>query len=286
MKLYVMLAFARASEMSNPVLVELFEILKRRGFEIELGIGNEVVLDPTRMKAQYDLYLLKSHSALWLSVAGIIHGQNGRLLNPYLSCAAVHNKVMSQRRLQAARIPTPHAWLTGDLGLLRSTVEERPLFIKPYIGGRGAGVRLVRTADELAALPIPDQLMLVQEYIPGTELKVYVVGSEVWAIRKPDGETREVVTVSSELCAIARECGRVFGLGLYGLDVIEGPEGPVVIDLNYFPSYKGVPDAADQLAEYIEGYALGEYPELAPTKVEGVESVTAEAASVWTMRWP
>ena len=286
MKLYVMLAFARASEVSNPVMVELFEILRRHGFDVELGIGNEVVLDPTRMKAQHDLYLLKSHSSLWLSVAGILHGQNGRLLNPYLSCAAVHNKVMSQRRLQAARIPTPHAWLTGDLGLLRSTVEERPLFIKPYIGGRGAGVRLVRTVDELAELPSPDQLMLVQEYIPGAELKVYVIGSEVWAIRKPDGESREVVATSPEVCAIALECGRIFGLGLYGLDVIEGPDGPVVIDLNYFPSYKGVPDAADRLAEYIEGYATGAYPELAPTRVEGVESVTAEAASVWAMRWP
>jgi ribosomal protein S6--L-glutamate ligase len=50
---------------------------------------------------------------------------------------------------------------------------------------------------------------------------------------------------------IALRCGRIFGLGLYGLDVIEGPTGPVVIDLNYFPSYKGMPDAAALLARYI-----------------------------------
>jgi hypothetical protein len=42
---------------------------------------------------------------------------------------------------------------------------------------------------------------------------------------------------------------------LYGLDVIESVDGPLVVDLNYFPGYKGVPNVAPLIAQYIEDYA-------------------------------
>jgi hypothetical protein len=36
--------------------------------------------------------------------------------------------------------------------------------------------------------------------------------------------------------------------------VIESPEGPIVVDVNYFPGYKGVPAVAPLIADYIEAY--------------------------------
>ena len=173
---------------------------------------------------------------------------------------------MAARRLRAAGIPTPASWVTGDLALLHPIIEERPLIIKPYRGHRGAGIHLVRNAAELAALPPFADLMLIQEFIPGTgeDLKVYVIGEEVFAVRKefsPTSFTRagRPVPVSAEVRDIALRCGHAFGLGLYGLDIIESPTGPVVIDLNYFPGYKGVPNAASLIANYIEDYATGQY---------------------------
>ena len=59
--------------------------------------------------------------------------------------------------------------------------------------------------------------------------------------------------------AIALRCGQVCGLGLYGLDVVESQCGPVVVDVNYFPGYKGVPDVAPRIADYIDQYARGHY---------------------------
>lgn len=90
---------------------------------------------------------------------------------------------------------------------------------------------------------------------------------------------------------IALRCGKVFAPGLYGLDVLLGPDGSVVIDLNYFPSYKGGPYAADRLAEYIYAYAAGDVAELAPSTSDSMADSTAAAvgeaaASVWAMRWP
>jgi Inositol 1,3,4-trisphosphate 5/6-kinase ATP-grasp domain len=46
--------------------------------------------------------------------------------------------------------------------------------------------------------------------------------------------------------------------------VIECPDGPVVVDLNYFPGYKGVPDIAPRLADYIDEFARGAHPLVLP----------------------
>jgi hypothetical protein len=39
--------------------------------------------------------------------------------------------------------------------------------------------------------------------------------------------------------------------------VIENQDGPVVVDVNYFPGYKGVPDVAPLLADYVDRFASG-----------------------------
>jgi ribosomal protein S6--L-glutamate ligase len=96
------------------------------------------------------------------------------------------------------------------------------------------------------------------------------VGHPVFAGRNPFSPTSitrpgRACEVDGELEEIARSCGRALGLGLYGLDLVEGPEGPVVVDVNTFPGYKGVPDVAPLIADYIEGFALGRY---APTPAE------------------
>ena len=265
MKIYFMLAFTRSTLNPNPVLVNLFERLQQRHCEIELGVANELVMDPAQFTVRHDLYVLKSHTALWLSLAGILHSQGARILNPYLACLAAHDKIIAERRLEAATIPTPASWVTGDLNLLRSLAEERPLIVKPYIGGRGAGVVRVENSQALAALETPQQPVIIQECIPGDELKVSVIGDMVAGVRKVEtsaGSVRIPCPVSDEVRAIALRCGQVFGLKLYGLDVIEGPDGPVVIDLNYFPSYKGVPHAAALLADYIVAYAASQDPDV------------------------
>ncbi len=258
MKLYFMLAYCRNSPAPNAVLVDLIELLRSDGFEVELGVAQDLVLEPDRMAVTHDLYILKSHAELWLSLAGVLHNKGARLLNPYLSCVAANNKIVGAERLRAANIPTPRSWVTGDLNQLRSFVEQQPLLIKPCIGGRGKHIYVVRDPDELARLPQIHRPWLVQEYVlgPGLDLKLYVIGEQVFGVRKPFSTTSfavpgEPCQVSPEVRAIALRCGRIFGLELYGLDVIESPSGPVVVDVNFFPSYKGVPYAAEILAAHI-----------------------------------
>ncbi|HEY7183748.1 MAG TPA: hypothetical protein VIC84_20115, partial [Blastocatellia bacterium] len=63
--------------------------------------------------------------------------------------------------------------------------------------------------------------------------------------------------ITDEIREISQRVGEVCGLGLYGLDIIESDRGPYVVDVNYFPGYKGVPNAAGMIADYIDSYAKG-----------------------------
>lgn len=268
----------RVPPVQSPLLKEVFHLLERRGIAVGAGIAEEMVVRPDGLAPAYDLYVLKSHTELALSLAGVLDAQGGRFLNPYPSCLATQNKIVAARRLAAAGVPTPRCWVTGDLALMRSIAENGPLIIKPYLGHRGAGIRIVRHPDELQTV-VPQGPVLIQEYVAGVagrgeDLKVYVVGDEVFAVRKTFSaasfaQPGRPCPVTPEVREIALRCGRAFGLGLYGLDVIEGPDGPVVVDLNHFPGYKGVPDVAPRVAAYIAAYAAGRLSLDLPRPVAG-----------------
>src|SRR5438093_3765461 len=166
-RLYLMLAFHNNSDAPNPVVAEVITILKRKGFQIEIGFAESLLLRPEALSAKHDLYILKSHTSLWLSLAGVLHFQGAEILNPYLACLATMNKIMTASRLHSAGVPIPRSWVTGDLRLLLSLAAERQLIMKPYDGRRGNGIRIVNEPRELASIPAPRRPVLVQEYIAG-----------------------------------------------------------------------------------------------------------------------
>lgn len=263
MKLYFILV-RRVPPVPSPVLLEAFALLERRGFDLDSGIPEELLARPDRLHVEHDLYILKSHTELALSLAGVLETLGARLLNPYASCITTQDKIVASRRLRAAGVPIPRCWVTADLSLLAPIVDETPLIVKPHRGHRGAGIAIVRNRAELAALEPRDSPVLIQEHVDGSgeDVKIYVVGESVFAVRKefsPTSFTRpgRSCPVSPELREIALSCGRVLGLGLYGLDILETDDGPIVVDVNYFPGYKGVPGAAPLIADYIEDYAHG-----------------------------
>lgn len=266
MKLFFMLEGRRGSDVPGPILSEVFKLLSRWGFEINWAKPEEILSPCDLLKARYDLYLLRSNTELSLSIAGVLYTQGARLLNPYPSCVAIKDKIIASHILQAAGIQTPRSWVTGDLNLLFPIVEKIPLIVKPSRGFHGRDIHIVSTSKDLVNIASIEEPMLVQEYVKGTgeDLKIYVIGKGVFATRKafsPSSFTRpgQPCTISKEVRNIALRCGEVFGLGLYGLDIIESSNGPVVVDVNYFPGYKGIPNAAALLADYIKRYALGDH---------------------------
>ena len=143
MKLCFLLA-RRVPPRPSPILLDVFKILRQRGLAVASGIPEEAVTRPDQMRPEHDLYLLKSHTELAQSVAGVLYDQGARLLNPFRSCVITQDKILASRRLRAAGIPTPRSWITGEPARLRPILDETPLIIKPHRGHRGAGIHLVR----------------------------------------------------------------------------------------------------------------------------------------------
>jgi ribosomal protein S6--L-glutamate ligase len=262
MRLRFMLA--RRPDGPSEIVTQVTERLRRRGLEVASSIAEEVVERPGRMGGEADLWLLKSYTPLSLSLAGVLHRAGARVLNPYPACIAARDKIAAAQVLEAAGIPAPRSWVTGDLAQLVPLLREMPLVVKPYMGWRGQGVRMVRSEAELLALPPPQEPVLVQEFLPGpgVDLRVYVAGERVFATRKPFSAKSfavpgEEVPVEEEVRGIALRCGEAFGLGLYGLDLIESPDGPRVVDVNYFPGFKGIAAAAEAVTDYLVRYAEG-----------------------------
>ncbi len=251
MKLYFMLAYSRRKG-NRPLLAEVIANLTAEGFEVATGVAEALAVSPEALRVEADLYILKSHSSLWLNLAAVLDAQQARILNSYAACVATNNKIRSSSRLHAAQVPIPRSWVTGDLARIPEVTDAMPLLLKPNIG-RCNGIRLVRDWAELATTQIEDGT-LIQELIAPVEdeLKLYVIGDRVYGVRKyRDSIEHKPVTVEPMLEDIARRCGRALGLEIYGVDVLIYAHGPVVVDVNYFPSFRGVPAVAQTLTEYI-----------------------------------
>ena len=256
-KIYFMLAYARRKA-HRPLLEQVIENLTADGFEISTGVAESLAISPETLRVEADSYILKSHSSLWLNLAAVLDTQGARILNSYSSCVDTNNKIRAASRLAATGVPIPRSWVTGDLVHILEATDAVQFLIKPNFGRWGDGIRVVNDRSELAMIEISDG-MLVQEMISPVEeeLKLYVIGARVFGIRKhSDTDEREPICVEPAIEDIALRCGTALGLEIFGVDVLINADGPFVVDVNYFPSFKGVPDAARPLFDHIREFAL------------------------------
>ena len=62
---------------------------------------------------------------------------------------------------------------------------------------------------------------------------------------------KRLIPISEELRKLALRVGKIFGLDIYGLAVVETLHGPVVVDINDFPSFGHVPHAVSLVSAYV-----------------------------------
>ena len=114
--------------------------------------------------------------------------------------------------------------------------------------------------------PFPDaapNLAVAQPHLAGGEhyLKVYAIGQELFGVRKqflPDSPKQAAgvpCSISKQVRKLVLQCGQIFQLRLYNVDLVGDATDPQIVDVNYFPSYEEVPAAVEPLVGYIEGMA-------------------------------
>ena len=230
------------------------------GAEIETIHPLARPLELSTLQVRHDLYVLRKLSGLALSLAGALHELGAAILNPYPATAAVHDKIVAAGVLRTAGVPIPATYSASRPEDLAPLLDTGPLVIKPYDGGGGHHVHIVRNPAELASVPRQSgEPVFAQRYHPpqGPDRKIYVIGSQLFGVmkvfpRRTEAEKLgELFTPTPELRHIALRCGRAFGIDLYGVDIIESEGKPYVVDVSSLPGFKGVPDAPRLLARHI-----------------------------------
>lgn len=246
---------------AGSVMEETSDILRSRGIAVEPIYPEDSLLDVAWVEADYDLYLLKSGTESALSLAGVLHAAGARIINPYLTVVAMRDKIISTKMLQSADVPLPETWFASKPEQLAGLLKEGRIVVKPFwAASQGRGVQIVATEDELSTVASEDGVIFAQRYYQpdGRDHKLYVIGDRVFGVRRVwpprtlEDKLGEPFEVPDDMREIALGCGRAFGVGLYGVDLITSGGKPYVVDINTFPGFKGVPNAAELLAAFIE----------------------------------
>lgn len=102
-----------------------------------------------------------------------------------------HDKYQAKKRMAAAGLPTPagHTVSTVDKALTRASAIGYPVVLKPRGGNKGQDVYVdIETAEELRRVwallsrSDPRDGILIEQFVPGEEYRVLVIGGKVAAV--------------------------------------------------------------------------------------------------------
>ncbi|MCD4739622.1 RimK family alpha-L-glutamate ligase [archaeon] len=175
------------------------------------------------------------------------------------------NKFYTLKVMAEAGLPTPKAVLMTSPKLVEKVVEDFqfPVVVKLLGGMGGKGVMLISQPNDFApiidAMARLDQIVDVEEFIknPKEDHRLFVVGEEVPAAMKrkcmKEGEFRANITIggkpekykpTEEEIDIALKAANAIGMEVCGVDIIPGDNGPMLIEINDGPSFKGISTVA------------------------------------------
>jgi len=204
-----------------------------------------------------------------------------------------HAITVSRDKLRAIQILSRHDIGIPATAFVRRKVDvmpaiERvggaPVIIKLLEGTQGIGVILAESAAVAAAivetLQSAKQNVLIQKFVAesrGKDLRAFVVGGSVVAAMRRTAQGQEFrsnlhrggraarVELDEEYARAAVHAAQILGLRVAGVDILEGRDGPQVLEVNSSPGLEGIEtatgaDIAAAIIEHIEQEVL--FPEV------------------------
>jgi ribosomal protein S6--L-glutamate ligase len=208
------------------------------------------------------------HLGVWTanSSQGILHSRD---------------KLQASQIMARNRIPVPTTVYVRDIFDVEHAIEQvggLPVVIKVTQGTQGEGVFLRHTQYEARSLVqgllVTGRSVLIQQYIAeshGRDIRAFVVGDKVVACMRRRARGREFrsnfhlngtverVDLPPEYEEAACRAARVLGLNIAGVDLLEGRDGPLVLEVNSSPGLEGIEKASGvNVAAHIVDYAMEE----------------------------
>jgi [lysine-biosynthesis-protein LysW]--L-2-aminoadipate ligase len=170
------------------------------------------------------------------------------------------NKLLTTMRLIRDDVPTPRTRIAFTPEAALAAIEELgyPAVLKPLVGSWGRLISKVNDRDAAESIlehkdvlgTYMHSIYYVQEYVPkpGRDIRAFVVGDETigaiyrssdhWITNTARGGKATNCPVTPELNDLCVRAARAVGGGVVAVDVLEGPEGPLVNEVNYTMEFR------------------------------------------------
>lgn len=210
----------------------------------------------------------------------IFEEQGTPVVNRLAPLLAAQDKFRTSWLLWQAGVPTPPAAVAQTPEDAEAALRALGHAVaKPIAGSLGEGVVRLR-GDAAGRSAVREKVerehgVYLQKYVahPGRDLRVFVVGGTARAAMErtaPPGEWRTNVAAGgraapwecpAEVRSIAEAAADALGLDYAGVDLVMGPGGATVIEVNGNPSWQGLQEAtgldmAEAIADHVLGRAL------------------------------
>ncbi|MEU5419640.1 RimK family alpha-L-glutamate ligase [Streptomyces sp. NPDC001407] len=258
----------------HPLLAATTALLAPRHQVEALDPRHAVLPSPARVpQALADVYLLKSRTPCALAFARYLEQHGAPVLNSADATERCQDRTAMAEVALAAGLP--FAATTPATTLPRLAARDGltyPLVVKSRHSRRHDLVARADDAEQLRTLAAqwPDEPVVTQTFTPnsGWDHKLWVVGDEIFAavrrseLASPAPRRPEPVAVAELPTAwldVVRRAGEVFALDVYGVDLLDVPEGPLIVDVNAFPGIRGQRGAPEALASLALRAGAGSY---------------------------
>ncbi|WBL17767.1 ATP-grasp domain-containing protein [Citricoccus sp. NR2] len=243
---------------ASSVTAQCLEHLEQWGVTVDVVLPGTLV-NITDLALTADLYLLKSPNDHVVGVATALEAAGARCVNPVSVVRTCRDRIAVTGVLAAAGVPVPPTWTTAELPGIVDLLDQGPVMLKSGRVGASMGHRTIWDEEDLASAHQPGQQWLVQrlQHTEDRDRKLYRIGDQVFGVKRrwpaatEADKQGEPFTVSAEHRRICDAAAEALGTDLFGLDLIETAEGPLVVDVHPFPGFKGVPNGALRLADYL-----------------------------------
>jgi ribosomal protein S6--L-glutamate ligase len=204
-----------------------------------------------------------------------------RVVNPCYAFRRARDKYATQYMLASAGLPVPLTFTTESLAAGYNASKSMGEFIyKPILSSMGKGSMKFEDADlaynAYKMLSRFNQPLLIQKYVqnPGRDIRVFVIGDRVvgsaykyraqgnWKTNVAQGGRMTDEPIPEEILELGLRATKVMGLDYAGVDVMESPEGPVILEVNGAPGWQALNKAvdisvSDEVVRYAESLVVG-----------------------------
>jgi len=243
------------------------DMIQLKEIEVSMGKDGGILYQGNPLK-NYDCVYVKGsfrYANLLASIANMLEGKVPYMPIAGSSFTVVHNKLLTHLALQQHNIPMPKTYVSSTIEAAKELLDKvnYPIVMKFPEGSQGKGVMFADSkssaASLLDALGALNQPFIVQEYIEtgGSDVRALVVGNKVVAAMKRKaqkeekrsnihaGGTGEAVELTRDLINIALDTAKALKSDVCGVDILESPLGPLVIEANISPGLQGLSKAVD-----------------------------------------